>query len=342
MQALLAEHTYLATGGDEELLLVRREQTIGDGETSQARWSIDHLFVTKEAVPVLVEVKRATDTRLRREVIGQLLDYAANGSVHWNDGMLKRSFEEHCQQQDEDPQESLQLFAPSEDYEAFWEQVDANLRAGRMRLVVVADTIPAELERIILFLDEQMSADVKGIELNWFEGENDKTTLVPRVIDSTATTRRKRSAVQRPPIEAEAWLDAVIGEGTAEREGVDRTISAVEDAGGSWFITRAQKSKMSRVTTGNGNPCYPISITGAPDAIRLNLQYLKTHEPFHDEEMRAEIRDRLEAIVGPLSKDTISGHPGFAAALLSDDHRYERFRQFASELVQLLKHPGTA
>jgi hypothetical protein len=34
-------------------------------------------------VPTLVEVKRSDDTRIRREVVGQMLDYAANGVVYW-------------------------------------------------------------------------------------------------------------------------------------------------------------------------------------------------------------------------------------------------------------------
>jgi hypothetical protein len=32
----------------------------------------------QNAVPTLVEVKRSSDTRIRREVVGQMLDYAAN------------------------------------------------------------------------------------------------------------------------------------------------------------------------------------------------------------------------------------------------------------------------
>ena len=57
--------------------LVKQEQSI-DHDTDAARWSIDHLFVDQDGVPTLVEVKRKTDTRLRREVVGQMLDYAAN------------------------------------------------------------------------------------------------------------------------------------------------------------------------------------------------------------------------------------------------------------------------
>ena len=47
------------------------------------RWSLDHLFLDRQGVPVLVEVKQASDTRARREVVAQMLDYAANGVAYW-------------------------------------------------------------------------------------------------------------------------------------------------------------------------------------------------------------------------------------------------------------------
>lgn len=59
-------------------LLVSREVSIPDSDKSGGRWSVDHLFLDQEGIPTLVEVKRASDTRIRREVVGQLLEYAAN------------------------------------------------------------------------------------------------------------------------------------------------------------------------------------------------------------------------------------------------------------------------
>jgi hypothetical protein len=58
-----------------------------------ATWSLDHLFVSGEGVPVLVEVKRSSDTRLRREVVGQMLDYAANAVRYWPPADLRAAFE---------------------------------------------------------------------------------------------------------------------------------------------------------------------------------------------------------------------------------------------------------
>jgi hypothetical protein len=67
-------------GSPRRWLLVKREAGIPDRDAGGSRWSLDHLFIDQEAVPTLVEVKR-NDTRIRREVVGQMLDYAANGVV---------------------------------------------------------------------------------------------------------------------------------------------------------------------------------------------------------------------------------------------------------------------
>ena len=39
----------------------------------------------------LVECKRASDTRTRREVVAQMLDYAANGTQYWPIDRLRQA-----------------------------------------------------------------------------------------------------------------------------------------------------------------------------------------------------------------------------------------------------------
>ena len=58
MQAPVYKHPEIVAEDDGDLLLIKREQAIGDGDVA-GRWSVDHLFGTRGAVPVLVELKRA-------------------------------------------------------------------------------------------------------------------------------------------------------------------------------------------------------------------------------------------------------------------------------------------
>jgi hypothetical protein len=53
--------------------LVKREQPISTGEIDASQWSIDHIFLDQHGIPTLVEIKRQSDNRIRREVAGQMI-----------------------------------------------------------------------------------------------------------------------------------------------------------------------------------------------------------------------------------------------------------------------------
>jgi hypothetical protein len=90
LQRLLADYPHLLAGQqiDEATprrwLLITPEMPVPGEEAGNGRFSLDHLFLDQDGIPTLVEVKRSTDSRIRREVIGQMLDYAANAVVYWS------------------------------------------------------------------------------------------------------------------------------------------------------------------------------------------------------------------------------------------------------------------
>ncbi len=162
-QELLAKYPNLLAGdqiNDEKprrWLLISREAALPSEENGSDRWSVDHLFLDQDAIPTLVEVKRSSDTRIRREVVGQMLEYAANAVVYWPVEEIQAKFGATCQTKGLNPEEELDVFlGPSGDYEAFWQKTKVNLQAGRIRMLFVADEMPKELKRIVEFLNEQM------------------------------------------------------------------------------------------------------------------------------------------------------------------------------------------
>jgi hypothetical protein len=91
-------------------------------------------------------------TRLPCEVVGQLLDYAANGVVYWPLEQLRELFARQCERDNRDPENMVAEVAGDEvDVEEFWEPASENLRAGKLRMVFVSDEIPRELRRVIEF-----------------------------------------------------------------------------------------------------------------------------------------------------------------------------------------------
>jgi hypothetical protein len=185
-------------------LLVEREAAIPCEEGGGGRWSIDHVFIDQEGIPTLVEVKRITDTRIRREVVGQMLDYAANAVRHWPVETIRQRFEETCP----DPRTTIAGFigcADATDAEMkinlFWDKVETNLRAGKVRLIFAADEIPPELKRVVEFLNEQMKpAEILAIEIRQYVGTEGVRTLVPTVIRSS----KRATAVGSSPM-AKRW-----------------------------------------------------------------------------------------------------------------------------------------
>ncbi|MDQ1656071.1 MAG: hypothetical protein QOD41_1154 [Cryptosporangiaceae bacterium] len=219
LQEALAAYPEIIAGpstsgdGQARLLLVRREMGIGTSDGAAGTFSLDHLFIDAAGVPVLVEVKRSTDTRIRREVIGQILDYAANGVRYWPLDALQRSLDRTAEEAGRSAEELIAELGTGLAPEEFWRTVETNLAAGRIRMLIVADALPAELVRIIEFLNEQMSpAEILGVEVRQFRRADDEAgehvVYVPQVIGRTALAVAGKAVVQGSQWDRDSFLEA--------------------------------------------------------------------------------------------------------------------------------------
>ena len=176
-------------GDPRRWIVIDREQGVPEKADEGARWYLDHLLVDQDAVPTLVEVKRSSNSEIRRTIVGQMLDYAAHATQTWMVEDLRRSFERSAISRGVDPHRELGKLLRNEgeaDVEEFWERVATNLTARRLRLLFVADRIPDPLQRVVEFLNEQMPrVEVMAVEIKQFRSKASQT-LVPRVIGRTA------------------------------------------------------------------------------------------------------------------------------------------------------------
>jgi hypothetical protein len=195
-------------------VLVKREQPISTGEIGASQWSVDHLFLDQDGIPTLVEIKRQSDSRIRREVVGQMLDYAANCLSYWSVETLQTALENTCREAGKSVDAVLgELSGSGGSVEDFWQQVKTNLQAKKIRLLFVADIIPLELRRIVEFLNEQMDpTEVLAVELRQFEGKGLKT-IVPTVYGQTQEIARKRAGA------APRWDEASLFDKLTETAG---------------------------------------------------------------------------------------------------------------------------
>ena len=205
LQELIEKHPELLVGHQldpddpPQWLMVKREAQIQDAPDASYRWSVDHLLLDQNGVPTFVEVKRSSDTRIRREVVGQMMEYAANALAHWPPDEIRRLAEatvggvEALDERVATLVDTGSVNGPEDAVTAFWESVDENLRESRVRLLFVADELPRELKLIIEFLNDKMrDVQVAGIELVQYQ-EGDLRVLVPRVVGQTEASRNRKT-----------------------------------------------------------------------------------------------------------------------------------------------------
>ncbi len=294
LQGLLARYPALLAGDQMDStvprrwLLISREMAVPDEDAGATRWSLDHLFLDQDAVPTMVEVKRSSDTRLRREVVGQLLDYAANAVVYWPVEVIRARFTARCEAEKQEPTRILQdtLGIGEEGIEDFWQKAKTNLQAGRVRLVFVADLIPTELRRVVEFLNVQMDpAEVLAIEIRQYVGQGLKT-LVPRVLGQTAEALVKKGTAQP----ARSWDRSTFLEEARRQLPADRAL-AVEQVLQASEET-AQDMGWGRGRTGSFSPKFSGASTKSFFTLRMNGE-LQLNRKWHEQEDAGELASRF-------------------------------------------------
>jgi len=339
LQALIAKFPSLLAGdqfgesGPRRWLLLAREAGLPSEEDGGGRWSVDHLFLDQDAVPTLVEVKRSTDTRMRREVIGQVIDYAANAVVYWPAERLRELFHRRCAEAGLDPEAELAgVLEPGHEAESFWQQAFANLRAGRVRLVFLADEIPRELRRVVEFLNEQMDpAEVIAIEVKQYVGEGVKT-LVPRIIGQTAAAGTSRRLARQ-------WDEAsFFAELEAKRSAEEvRVARQIYD----WTLQHTMRATWGRGTIhGSFRPVLEIGERSCAPIVlytygSVELQFYWLQAPFDGPELRLELLRRLNEIPGvALPPDAITKRPAIPFALLVAESALTQFEDVLAWVLQ--------
>lgn len=352
LQAMLARYPDLLAGEQmnpddpRRWLLIAREMGVPGAEGGPDRWSLDHLFVDHDAIPTLVEVKRASDTRIRREVAGQMLDYASNAVTYWPIAVLRASFEQTARTCGTDPVRAVAELIRAkasmvdgaergpiggdpvrEAVEGFWSRLETNLQAGRIRMVFVADRIPEELRRIVEFLNRQMHlAEVLAVEIPQFVGA-DLQTLVPRVYGMTAEARtRKRTSASAAP--AESWVEADFFpelEANAQPEAAKVALALLD-----WAKANGRQVDW---TAFGFVPVLPVGHKGlwpfhvlANGNVQVYFQFLKSRPPFDQEAKRRELLARLNTIPGiAIAPEAIGGKPSVPLVALASPDNLSRF-----------------
>lgn len=333
LQGLVADYPHLLAGDQIDAsaprrwLLVSREVGLAADENGANRWAVDHVFLDQDGIPTIVEVKRSTDSRIRREVVGQMLEYAAHAVVHWSADSLRAQFEAACAAQGSEPEQVLGDFlGPDTNADTFWANVKTNLQAGRVRLLFVADKIPPELQRIVEFLSAQMDpAEVLAIEIQQFVGQGIRA-LVPRVVGHRPG-RHSTGTQQSRQWDAASFTAALAtSRGSQEVVVFRRILDWVRERGlHLWWGKGVTQGSCYPMLDYQGDSYWTFAVwTGGSVSIQFGM--LQAKPPFDDEAKRRELLDRLNRIPGVnISEERLAKYPSFPLRVLTDSAALDQF-----------------
>jgi hypothetical protein len=214
IQALLEKNLDLIPGDQinpenpRRWLLIKREMPVPDPSTGADRWSIDFFMVDQDAVPTFVECKRFADTRSRREIVGQMFEYAANGHYYWTSDIIRNHAEETASKKGQSLEDSLRGLhtANEESIEIFFSRIQENLREGQLRIVFFLEESPMELRSVVDFLNRQMErSEVLLVEARQYELHKQRV-VAPMLFGYTEQARQvKRSVTVNIPGSRKKW-----------------------------------------------------------------------------------------------------------------------------------------
>lgn len=302
LQRLLAKHPDLLAGDQiddtdpRRWLLVEREVGVPDRDGAESRWSVDHLFLDQDGIPTLVEVKRASDTRIRREVVGQLLDYAAHAIAHWPIVTIREALAARSEQRGESTGQALAEAFGTPDEEIYWQQVETNLATGRIRLVFAADKIHRELRRVVEFLNKYMSpVEVLAVEIRQFVGQG-RSSLVPRVMGLTAESEDKH---KRGVWSSDEFLAKLRRLRPVDAEIAEKIMDWGRRKG---FVIvggrGAKRAGLHFVLTAGGTEWKPFNIYEGYQEAYLYLPFGQMGPAFSDLDQRADLCEQINRIKG--------------------------------------------
>lgn len=153
---------------------------------------IDNFLVTPSGLPVLVECKLWRNPEGRREVVGQILDYAKE-LARWSSSDLQREVSRRCPGDGNPLLRLLKDAGHTVDEIAFNDALTHNLRKGRFLLLIVGDGIREGVETIAEYLQRHLGLhfSLGLVEMPVFRHPDGGFLVSPRILARTTLITRQ-------------------------------------------------------------------------------------------------------------------------------------------------------
>ena len=171
-------------------------------EISTSVGYIDNLYISPNGYLTIVETKLWRNPEAKREVVGQIIDYAKE-LTNWNFTKLNDGVKNSSQLYNNNSKGIIELIKDFENIEEHEEykiidNIERNLKRGRFLLLIVGDGIRESVEEMVDFLSNtpQIQFTLGLVELQFYKNPNVEGELIaiPNLI--TRTTEITRAIVK--------------------------------------------------------------------------------------------------------------------------------------------------
>lgn len=142
---------------------------------------IDVLCIDGEGVLTVIETKLARNPQIRREVVGQVLEYVAQLSK-WKAQDVIQVANQYFQSSSDtggtggatltdllkSTSEPEEMLSPGDVYE----RIENNLRKGRIKVVIASDAIPETLKDTVNFINSFSNFDIYVLQVQLFKKDD--------------------------------------------------------------------------------------------------------------------------------------------------------------------------
>ncbi len=273
----------------------------------------DVVLVDEDGVVTVVEVKLFKNPEIRRSVIGQLLEYLT--AAYLGKEEFIRRIRGMC----------------VDGGEIDWDVVRENLRARRIRGIILSDELPPIVAHTIELLNSQLrDIDIYGLELRRYCDEEVGEVLVPQVIGMTAESISEGKSTGGRWLTYDAireYIKTLKDETLKER--LTKILDFVESNQLAVFKRGSTKSPLIRIRSAvlkNAEPLFTISCGDGYVSVNVGSAY---REAFTPESARAELVEELKH-AGLLPSDFNPDSVQYTKSLLikvkdMSDEEFEKF-----------------
>lgn len=329
------------------LLVVGRETALATGYA-------DVVAVDPAGLVTIIEAKLDRNPEVKRKVVAQVLGYAASlWGYEYEQFELDVARKYFAGPDCQTPElrgmslgDAMTRFIEGRGLSDGWDQrqfrdnLAANLRAGRFRLVIVVDKVNDELRRIVEYLNAstQPSFQILCAELRYFATANARL-LVPTLIgapSASAVAAAKRNSHQWD--EGSFLAEIERSQGRASRDVAGRLLDWAKKSVDriSWGMAPGGAFTARLIFKADVGPTlFSVYPSGK---VEFSFGYLSTYPPYNERAKRAALRDQLMAISGvTIPEDKVDTFPYCWLDTLASPIEFTQFASVMTEVATELR-----